>query len=53
MGRDGFRRLLPRQMVRSREVQLEDRELNILILLMSNQSNNVFVFRSIYFFNEN
>ncbi|XP_060867052.1 insulin-degrading enzyme isoform X2 [Metopolophium dirhodum] len=26
LGRDGFRRLLPRQMVRSREVRLEDRE---------------------------
>lgn len=42
LGQNGFRKLLPRQMFRSREIELKDRELNILIVLESKQSENIF-----------
>lgn len=47
LGQNGFRKLLPRQMFRSREIELKDRELNILIVFESKQSEHMFNFSSI------
>lgn len=44
LSRNGFRKLLPRQLVRSREVQLEDSELNIyyFVILLSPSKDKMY-----------